>query len=69
MENKEKVQVVIIAKNQGNHEVLILQMNEKRSGFWQNVTGSVEPEDKDLLAAAKENYLKKQISMTQKLVN
>ena len=53
MENKEKVQVVIIAENQKNPQVLILQMNEKRSSFWQNVTGSVEPEDTKLLNAAK----------------
>ena len=27
-------------------------MNERRHGYWQNVTGSVEPEDSNLLSAA-----------------
>ena len=32
-------------------------MNEKRSGFWQNVTGSVEPEDSNIFEAARRELL------------
>jgi 8-oxo-dGTP pyrophosphatase MutT (NUDIX family) len=46
-----KVQVVVFA---ANHQVLLLQTATLRGSFWQNVTGSVEPGETNLAAAARE---------------
>lgn len=47
-----KVQVVIYHPK--TEEFLILQTNERRGGFWQNVTGSVESNENILDAARRE---------------
>ena len=47
----QKVQVVIFAVP---GQVLLLQTTTMRGSFWQNVTGSVEPEETTIAAAARE---------------
>lgn len=52
---KRKAQVVLIAPNsQGQISVLLLQTNEKRGNFWQNITGSVEKKEDFLAGATRE---------------
>ena len=41
----EKVQVVIFKELNEKVEVLLLQTNQNRGQFWQNITGSREVED------------------------
>ena len=48
-----KVQVVIFS---APGQVLLLQTTTLRGSFWQNVTGSVEPGETTLAAAARELY-------------
>ena len=48
----EKVQVVILKKEKNSTFVLLLQTNEARGFFWQNITGSREKVDHDIKAAA-----------------
>lgn len=50
---KNKVQVVITTGD-SNIEFLILQMNERRKFYWQNITGSVEDGESLLCAALRE---------------
>ena len=54
----KKVQVATIAKNntngQNNYQLLLLQTNQQRGQFWQNMTGSVEADESFLEAAARE---------------
>lgn len=40
----KKAQVVIAALNKGSHsfDFLLLQTNQKRGSFWQNITGKIE---------------------------
>lgn len=45
-----KAQVVVFS----DKEVLLFQMNEKRGGFWQNITGSVEKNESHLIGALRE---------------
>lgn len=47
---KKKVQVVITCQD----EVLLLKLSKKRGGFWQNVTGSVDPGEEFETAATRE---------------
>jgi 8-oxo-dGTP pyrophosphatase MutT (NUDIX family) len=57
MNQKRKVQVVILATKPGSKkvtQVLLLQTNKKRGGFWQNVTGSVEKFERFSKAALRE---------------
>lgn len=49
---KQKVQVVIFCLK--TQEVLLLQTNERRGQFWQNVTGSVEKGESFEQAALRE---------------
>jgi len=50
--DKRKVQSIIFICNQENEkQFLLLQMNERRKFFWQNVTGSVD-DGEDFEAAA-----------------
>lgn len=51
---KKKVQVVICHKALTNKFFLIMQMCEQRNAYWQNVTGSVNKEEKFLAAAYRE---------------
>lgn len=53
---QKKVQVVIIQTESKPNEVLLLKTNPKYRDFWQNVTGSVENEEKYIEAAARELY-------------
>ena len=48
----DKVQVVILSNTKKQTFCLLLQTNEKRGSFWQNVTGSVEPSDTNTQDAA-----------------
>lgn len=48
----EKVQIVIFKKINEKLCVLLLQTNEARGKFWQNITGGIEPEDHNNLYAA-----------------
>ena len=48
----EKVQIVIFKLVQSELMVLLLQTNEERGGFWQNITGGVESFDKTIQDAA-----------------
>lgn len=41
----QKVQIVFIVEDQKQSSLLLMQTNQKRGGFWQNITGSVEKED------------------------
>ena len=50
---RDKVQVVVFFSDDENFHLLLLQTNERRGSFWQNVTGGVEKEDRDFFAAAK----------------
>ena len=52
----KKVQIVIIDCSRKGPKVLLLQTNEKRGLFWQNVTGSVEGEE-TLFSAAKRELM------------
>ena len=57
MIKKRKVQVVILAQKSGSSKVtkvLLLKTNKRRGGFWQNVTGSVEPYERFYKAALRE---------------
>ncbi len=49
-----KVQVVVIAKEEGENYLLLLQTNEERGSFWQNITGSVEGNESFVSAAERE---------------
>lgn len=51
----KKVQVVTILSKGQENWTLLLQLNVRRKGLWQNVTGSVDPEE-DFLAAAKREF-------------
>jgi len=51
MVNK-KVQVVIFRKQLNSWEVLLLQTNVRRGEFWQNVTGSLEDVDQQIVDGA-----------------
>ncbi len=54
-ERHQKVQVVIAAVSQKNiFDILLLETNEKRGSFWQNVTGSVEKNETFEEAALRE---------------
>ena len=48
----EKVQVIIFFQDTNHLEVLLLQTNNQRGAFWQNITGSVEMNDSNLSYAA-----------------
>jgi dATP pyrophosphohydrolase len=54
----KKVQVAIIARSnatsQNNYQLLLLQTNQQRGQFWQNMTGSVEANESFLEAAVRE---------------
>ena len=52
MENKKKVQVVIMAMNPPS--LLLLLTNSNRGSFWQNVTGSLEEGESFEQAAKRE---------------
>ncbi|MCY4645030.1 MAG: NUDIX domain-containing protein [Bacteriovoracales bacterium] len=57
MREGKKVQVVIMFQNLSQSlspRVLLLQTNERRGGFWQNVTGSLEGEESFSQAAKRE---------------
>lgn len=43
----QKVQVVLILEDQKKSFLLLMQTNQKRGAFWQNITGSVEKEDQE----------------------
>ena len=49
----EKVQVVIFKELNEKVEVLLLQTNQSRGQFWQNITGGKEPKDNSNYDAAK----------------
>jgi 8-oxo-dGTP pyrophosphatase MutT (NUDIX family) len=51
-----KVQVIVYA-DQPDVEVLLLKRPPERGSLWQPVTGKVEPEDIDTLAAARRELL------------
>jgi 8-oxo-dGTP pyrophosphatase MutT (NUDIX family) len=46
-----KVQVALI--NSDLESLVLFQVTPKRGSFWQNITGSCEPEDQNLYASAK----------------
>lgn len=48
----DKVQCVVFRKNLNFYEFLILKRTMSKGGYWQSVTGHVEPEDATLLHAA-----------------
>lgn len=47
---KKKVQVIILAEG----EILLLKLAESRGGFWQNITGGVDPGEDYSTAAIRE---------------
>ena len=49
----EKVQVVVFKELNEKVEVLLLQTNQSRGQFWQNITGGKEPKDNSNHDAAK----------------
>jgi len=53
----QKVQVIVIAYSaiQKDNCVLLLQTNQKRGQFWQNITGTVDPGE-DFFQAAKREF-------------
>jgi len=51
-----KIQVIIIQIETNPSEVLLLKTNQKRQGFWQNVTGSVEEGETYVDAAKRELF-------------
>jgi 8-oxo-dGTP pyrophosphatase MutT (NUDIX family) len=59
---RDKVQVVVIFCLKNTYELLLLQTNEKRGSFWQNVTGGVEEYDADIISAAKRE-LKEELNL------
>ncbi len=46
------MQVVIFRKKASGLELLLLQTNKKRGEFWQNVTGSLEKVDREIIDGA-----------------
>ena len=50
---RDKVQVVVFFSDDENFHLLLLQTNQRRGLFWQNVTGGVEKDDRHFFAAAK----------------
>ena len=55
LRSRNKVQIVMFQQfiNSKNLYVLLLQTNQSRGAFWQNITGGVEKIDSSLLQAAK----------------
>lgn len=53
-EVKRKIQLCVIAKNQGKPMALLLKTNLKRGSFWQNITGGVDEGEKYAQAALRE---------------
>jgi len=51
---KRKVQTVLCVQNDSELSFLLLKTNKKRGQFWQNVTGSVEKDEKFEHAAIRE---------------
>lgn len=49
---RNKVQIVIFKKEEKDWEALLLQTNVRRGEFWQNVTGSVEDHDSEIIEGA-----------------
>ena len=49
---QKKIQVVFLLPNERRY--LLFQVNEKRGGFWQNITGSVEKNESFYEAALRE---------------
>ncbi len=54
MQKQRKVQVVLI--NSIEKKVAIFQVNQQRGSFWQNITGSVEPQEDIESGAQRELY-------------
>lgn len=54
MQKHPKAQIVIFAQGPQGLEVLLFQTNEKRGGFWQNVTGTVEKNESYLMGGLRE---------------
>ena len=51
---RQKVQIVVLVLYQDNFELLLLQTNQLRGAFWQNITGAVEKGESSLAAAQRE---------------
>jgi dATP pyrophosphohydrolase len=63
-ERHRKVQVVIAAISQKNQfDILLLETNQKRGQFWQNVTGSVEKNETFEEAALREAMEETQLEL------
>ena len=58
----EKVQVVILKKDNESYDTLLLQTNQKRGSFWQNITGGVELNDSSIHHAA-QREIKEEIGL------
>lgn len=54
MQKHPKAQIVVFARGPQGLEVLLFQMNEKRGGFWQNITGTVEKNESYFMGALRE---------------
>ena len=63
----KKVQVVVVAEKP-QRQVLLLQTNERRGCFWQNVTGSVEEGESFEDAAARELQEETQFKSVREIV-
>ena len=51
---RKKVQVVVFDLSGKTPKVLLLKTNKSRGSFWQNITGSVKPNEPLLVAAKRE---------------
>jgi 8-oxo-dGTP pyrophosphatase MutT (NUDIX family) len=52
----KKIQVTTIAMSQNKYQLLLLQTNQQRGAFWQNMTGSVEEGESFLEGAVRETH-------------
>lgn len=51
---RKKVQVVVFDLSGGTPKVLLLKTNKSRGNFWQNITGSANPDESPISAAKRE---------------
>jgi 8-oxo-dGTP pyrophosphatase MutT (NUDIX family) len=62
----KKVQIVLI--NRQKQTLVLFQVNKDRGGFWQNITGSVEPGE-DILQAAQRELLEESGITTDNIID
>ena len=65
----KKAQVVVFRKENNKTLVLLLKTNKQRGGFWQNITGGIEPSENFTEGAERELFEETGIKAQPKEIN